>query len=229
MARALASVAARLAPPACACRLPLPAPARCAPPQRNRFSSSGLDAIAVPRPNTPRQISSTSDSAHNPTTGPTWLRSSPWRSTSAFCAPMAMIRLAPVSQPWVRAVSADSVMGGGLSAAPPQIRRRIHISRRTLNVLMKDLDAAGLDCLAALADERSFERAAQRLAITQSAVSQRLRSLEAQVGQLLVVRSRPLRLTEPGKVLLRFARQLQAMRTDGARELGARGAPHRKS
>ncbi|MBC7954335.1 MAG: LysR family transcriptional regulator, partial [Cytophagales bacterium] len=76
---------------------------------------------------------------------------------------------------------------------------------------MKDLDPAALDCLAALADDGNFERAAQRLAITQSAVSQRLRALEAQVGQLLVVRSRPLRLTEPGKVLLRFARQLQAM------------------
>lgn len=87
---------------------------------------------------------------------------------------------------------------------------------------MKDLDSAGLDCLAALADERSFERAAKALAITQSAVSQRLRSLEAQVGQLLVVRSRPLRLTEPGKLLLRYARQLQALRADVVRELGAR-------
>ena len=85
---------------------------------------------------------------------------------------------------------------------------------------MQDLDTAALDCLAALADDGSFERAAQRLAITQSAVSQRLRALEAQVGQLLVVRSRPLRLTEPGKLLLRFARQLQAMRADVARELG---------
>lgn len=85
---------------------------------------------------------------------------------------------------------------------------------------MKDFDPAGLDCLAALADDGNFERAAQRLAITQSAVSQRLRTLEAQVGQLLVVRSRPLRLTEPGKVLLRFARQLQAMRADVAHELG---------
>jgi LysR family transcriptional regulator, chromosome initiation inhibitor len=93
---------------------------------------------------------------------------------------------------------------------------------------MKDLDSAGLDCLAALADERSFERAAQRLSITQSAVSQRLRSLEAQVGQLLVVRSRPLRLTEAGKVLLRFARQLHALRTDVARELGARVAPNER-
>jgi LysR family transcriptional regulator (chromosome initiation inhibitor) len=87
---------------------------------------------------------------------------------------------------------------------------------------MQDLDPAALDCLAALADDGSFERAAQRLSITQSAVSQRLRSLEAQVGQLLVVRSRPLHLTEPGKVLLRFARQMQAMRADVARELGER-------
>jgi len=85
---------------------------------------------------------------------------------------------------------------------------------------MKNLDPAALDCLAALADDGNFERAAQRLSITQSAVSQRLRTLEAQVGQLLVVRSRPLRLTQPGKVLLRFARQLQAMRVDVAHELG---------
>ncbi|MED5620873.1 LysR family transcriptional regulator ArgP [Ideonella sp. BN130291] len=86
---------------------------------------------------------------------------------------------------------------------------------------MRDLDPANLDCLAALADEGSFERAAQRLAVTQSAVSQRLRSLEAGVGAPLVVRARPLRLTEPGKVLLRFARQWHAMRADLARELGA--------
>jgi LysR family transcriptional regulator (chromosome initiation inhibitor) len=90
---------------------------------------------------------------------------------------------------------------------------------------MKPLDTAALDCLAALADDGSFERAAQSLSITQSAVSQRLRTLEAQVGQLLVVRSRPLRLTEPGKVLLRFARQMQAMREDVGRELGVGPSP----
>lgn len=90
---------------------------------------------------------------------------------------------------------------------------------------MNEFDPAALHCLAALADEQSFERAAQRLSITQSAVSQRLRTLEAQVGQPLVVRSRPLRLTEAGKVLLRFARQLQALRVDVARELGERVAP----
>ena len=87
---------------------------------------------------------------------------------------------------------------------------------------MKGLDPVSLDCLAALADEASFERAAQRLSITQSAVSQRLRALEAQIGQPLVVRTRPLTLTEPGRVLLRFARQWHALRADAERELGAR-------
>ncbi len=86
---------------------------------------------------------------------------------------------------------------------------------------MNLLDPAALECLAALAEAGSFERAAQLLSITQSAVSQRLRGLETQVGQLLVVRSRPLRMTEAGKVLLRYARQLQALRADAVRELGA--------
>ena len=85
---------------------------------------------------------------------------------------------------------------------------------------MNAFDPAALDCLAALADSGSFDRAAQRLAITQSAVSQRLRALETGLGRRLVVRARPLRLTEPGKLLLRFARQMQALRADVARELG---------
>jgi LysR family transcriptional regulator (chromosome initiation inhibitor) len=90
---------------------------------------------------------------------------------------------------------------------------------------MQNFDPAALECLAALVDEGSFERAASRLSITQSAVSQRLRALEAAVGQPLVVRSRPLRLTEPGKVLLRFARQWQALRADAERELEAAARP----
>ena len=89
---------------------------------------------------------------------------------------------------------------------------------------MNAFDPAALECLAALADAGSFERAAVQLSITQSAVSQRLRALETGLGRLLVVRSRPLRLTEPGKVLLRYARQMQAMRADISRELGATGA-----
>jgi LysR family transcriptional regulator (chromosome initiation inhibitor) len=87
---------------------------------------------------------------------------------------------------------------------------------------MYEPDPAALDALAALADEGSFERAAQRLLVTQSAISQRLRGLEARLGRPLVVRARPLRLTETGKQLLRYARQLQALSADMARALGDR-------
>ncbi len=93
---------------------------------------------------------------------------------------------------------------------------------------MKDLDPAALDCLAALIDEGSFERAALQLSVTQSAVSQRLRTLEAQMGQPLVVRARPLRLTEVGKVLLRYARQVHALRVDLARELEVDALSHHR-
>ncbi len=85
---------------------------------------------------------------------------------------------------------------------------------------MFDFDPFALDTLAALADEGSFERAAQRLLVTQSAVSQRLRGLEVRVGQPLVVRSRPLRLTDAGKRLLRLARQTQALHAEAGRDLG---------
>lgn len=86
---------------------------------------------------------------------------------------------------------------------------------------MKGYDPIALDCLVALADSGNFDAAAQRLSITQSAVSQRLRALETALGRPLVVRARPLRLTEPGKLLLRHARQMQALRADIARELGS--------
>ena len=47
---------------------------------------------------------------------------------------------------------------------------------------MSMFDPDALECLAAIVEEGGFERAAQRLHITQSAVSQRLSALEAQVG-----------------------------------------------
>jgi LysR family transcriptional regulator (chromosome initiation inhibitor) len=93
---------------------------------------------------------------------------------------------------------------------------------------MNTFDPAALDCLAALAATGSFDRAAEQLSVTQSAVSQRLRVLETGLGRLLVVRSRPLRLTESGKVLLRYARQMQALRADVARELGNTQARHER-
>lgn len=84
---------------------------------------------------------------------------------------------------------------------------------------MSTFDPDALECLAAIVEEGGFERAAQRLSITQSAVSQRLRALEAQVGTVLIVRSRPLRATAAGLLLLKHTKQLRLLRADLERDL----------
>lgn len=84
---------------------------------------------------------------------------------------------------------------------------------------MSTFDPDALECLAAIVEEGGFERAAQRLSITQSAVSQRLRALEAQVGTVLLVRSRPLKPTSAGQLLLKHARQMRLLRADLERDL----------
>jgi LysR family transcriptional regulator (chromosome initiation inhibitor) len=50
-------------------------------------------------------------------------------------------------------------------------------------------------------------------------VSQRLRALEAQVGSVLIVRSRPLRPTSAGQLLLKHTKQLRLLRADLERDL----------
>ncbi len=84
---------------------------------------------------------------------------------------------------------------------------------------MSTFDPDALECLAAIVEEGGFERAAVRLSITQSAVSQRLRSLEVQVGTVLIVRSRPLRATTAGRLLLKHAMQTRLLRADLERDL----------
>lgn len=84
---------------------------------------------------------------------------------------------------------------------------------------MSTYDPNALECLAAIVEEGGFERAAVRLSITQSAVSQRLRSLEVQVGTVLIVRSRPLKPTSAGRLLLKHAMQMRLLRADLERDL----------
>jgi LysR family transcriptional regulator, chromosome initiation inhibitor len=84
---------------------------------------------------------------------------------------------------------------------------------------LSTFDPNALECLAAIVEEGGFERAAVRLSITQSAVSQRLRSLEVQVGTVLIVRSRPLRATSAGRLLLKHAMQMRLLRADLERDL----------
>ncbi|MFB2584392.1 ArgP/LysG family DNA-binding transcriptional regulator [Herbiconiux liukaitaii] len=86
-----------------------------------------------------------------------------------------------------------------------------------------ELDHAQLAALNAAVGEGTFEAAARRLRITPSAVSQRIRALESSVGRVLLTRSKPIRATESGQVLLRLARQLDTLTGDVARELEVSG------
>ena len=75
--------------------------------------------------------------------------------------------------------------------------------------------------LAAVVDEGTLDAAARRLHITPSAVSQRLRALEDQLGRVVLVRSKPVRTTEAGDAVVRLARQLALLEHDALAALGA--------
>ncbi len=85
------------------------------------------------------------------------------------------------------------------------------------------LDVDQLRALSAVISEGSFDAAAARLHITPSAVSQRIKALETSVGQVLLIRARPVRPTVPGQSLLRAARQIEAITIEVMRELGEHG------
>ncbi len=76
---------------------------------------------------------------------------------------------------------------------------------------MKRPDYRTLQALDAVIRERGFERAAQKLCITQSAVSQRIKQLENMFGQPLLVRTVPPRPTEQGQKLLALLRRVELL------------------
>jgi LysR family transcriptional regulator, chromosome initiation inhibitor len=90
-----------------------------------------------------------------------------------------------------------------------------------------DLDPAQLRALDATVREGTLEAAARALHVTPSAVSQRLRALEIATGRILLVRTKPVQVTESGQAVLRLARQIDLLTADTARELGGGGSPDR--
>ncbi|BAF89801.1 transcriptional regulator [Azorhizobium caulinodans ORS 571] len=70
------------------------------------------------------------------------------------------------------------------------------------------LDYAHLTALAAVIRTGSFERAAQQLNVTPSAVSQRIKLLEERLGVVLVVRDQPCTATEVGQRLCQHVEQV---------------------
>ncbi|REJ05883.1 LysR family transcriptional regulator ArgP [Microbacterium bovistercoris] len=78
----------------------------------------------------------------------------------------------------------------------------------SISIAYVQIDAQLAATVAAVIDEGSFDAAARRLHLTPSAVSQRIKALEQQLGRVVVVRSKPVRATEAGEALVRLARQV---------------------
>ncbi|PZE32629.1 LysR family transcriptional regulator ArgP [Curtobacterium sp. MCLR17_055] len=77
-----------------------------------------------------------------------------------------------------------------------------------------------LETLLAAVDHGTLDAAARALAITPSAVSQRIKSMEQQVGRVLLQRTTPVRPTADGAVVLRHARQVRLLDEETSRALG---------
>ncbi|MGY1689989.1 LysR family transcriptional regulator ArgP [Geodermatophilus sp. SYSU D01105] len=86
-----------------------------------------------------------------------------------------------------------------------------------------DLDLAQLRALEATVTAGTLDGAARALHVTPSAISQRLKALEAATGRVLLVRSKPVRVTESGQAVLRLARQVAVLTADATRELAGDG------
>ncbi|MCX5193278.1 LysR family transcriptional regulator ArgP [Streptomyces sp. NBC_00249] len=85
---------------------------------------------------------------------------------------------------------------------------------------MEDLPLEQVRTLLAVIDEGTFDAAAAALHVTPSAVSQRVKALEQRTGRVLLIRTKPVRPTESGQVVIRFARQLARLERDARAELG---------
>jgi LysR family transcriptional regulator (chromosome initiation inhibitor) len=87
-----------------------------------------------------------------------------------------------------------------------------------------DLQTDQLRTLVAVVDHGTLDAAARELRLTPSAVSQRLKALESSVGQVLLRRTKPVQPTEPGKLVLRLARQLTLLADDAEYALAGTAA-----
>lgn len=76
------------------------------------------------------------------------------------------------------------------------------------------MDYSLVAAVAAVVREGSFERAAQALHVTASAVSQRVKLLEQRLGQVLVVRGQPCTATPAGSALCRHAEQVAMLEAE---------------
>ncbi|WP_252199327.1 ArgP/LysG family DNA-binding transcriptional regulator [Brevibacterium sp. RIT 803] len=68
--------------------------------------------------------------------------------------------------------------------------------------------------LAAVVDEGTVEGGAFVLGVTPSATSQRIRTLESRIGQVLIRRTNPITVTEAGEAVLKYAREIELLESE---------------
>lgn len=90
----------------------------------------------------------------------------------------------------------------------------------TISVADVKIDPELAATLAAIVDEGTLDAASRTLRITPSAVSQRLKTLEQQLGRILLVRSKPASLTTAGEAVVRLARQVTLLEHDALLGVG---------
>jgi LysR family transcriptional regulator, chromosome initiation inhibitor len=87
------------------------------------------------------------------------------------------------------------------------------------------MDYPALRAVAAVVRTGSFEKAAQALNVTPSAVSQRVKQLEERLGAVLIVRGNPCRATEPGERLCRHVERVGMLEAELFGQLPALRGP----
>src|SRR6266571_1085037 len=90
------------------------------------------------------------------------------------------------------------------------------------------MDVRQLDMFRSVAEEGGFTRAAERLHVSQSAVSRQVKLLEEELGSLLLHRhGRRVVLTASGELLLKLANRVQRDIQDAVWQIGETGKLHR--
>jgi len=76
------------------------------------------------------------------------------------------------------------------------------------------MDFTLINSFIAVAEEGSFSTAAKHLFLSQQSLSKQIAKLEAELGTELLVRSRPLRLTQNGKLFLETAKEMAKLKQE---------------
>ena len=79
---------------------------------------------------------------------------------------------------------------------------------------MINLDYKLLSALNAVIEQQSFELAAEKLCVSQPAISLRLKNLEEKLGQPVVIRGQPITATAAGEKLLSHYKMVQQLEND---------------